>query len=47
MSPDATLFPEPELDQNRIVMTPFNFLMDGEFIVAFMKTLSDGYSPEE
>lgn len=47
MSPDATLFPPPELDQNRIVMTPFNFMMDGEFIVAFLKTLSDGYSPEE
>lgn len=43
MTPDPNLFPPPELDQNRIVMQPFNFMMHGEEIVAFLKTLSDGY----
>jgi len=40
------LFPPPEYDENRIVMTPFNFMMDGPKIMAFLRTLSDGYGPE-
>jgi cytochrome c peroxidase len=46
MAPDPNLFPPPEYDENRIVMTPFNFMMDGEKIMAFMKTLSDGYEED-
>jgi hypothetical protein len=26
-------------------MQPFNFMRDGEFLVAFLKTLTDGYIP--
>jgi len=47
MMPDPMLFPPPELDENRILMTPFNFMMDGQNIVAFLKTLSDGYEDTE
>jgi cytochrome c peroxidase len=43
MAPNPNMFPAPELDKNRIVMQPFNFMMDGAKIVAFLKTLSDGY----
>ena len=43
MSPNPTMCPEPELDQNRIKMKPCNFMMDGANIVAFLKTLSDGH----
>jgi cytochrome c peroxidase len=43
MTPNPDMFPPPELDQNRIVMSPFNFMMDGPKIMAFLKTLSDGY----
>jgi len=42
MSPDPNLFPEPEVDLNRVVMQPFSFMMDGDEITAFLKTLSDG-----
>lgn len=45
MAPDSTLFPEPEVDQNRIVMQPFNFMMNGGYLIDFLKTLSDGYTP--
>ena len=41
MTPMPGLFPDPELDLNRIVMQPFNFMMDGEYLLAFLKTLSD------
>jgi cytochrome c peroxidase len=44
MTPNPELFPAPEIDQNRIVMQPFNFMMDGNKIIAFLKTLNDGYS---
>lgn len=43
MTPDPNLFPPPEVDQNRIIMNPFNFMMDGARIMDFLKTLSDGY----
>jgi cytochrome c peroxidase len=43
MTPNANLFPEPEYDENRIMMQPFNFMMDGPYLTAFLKTLSDGY----
>ncbi len=43
MMPDPSMFPEPELDQNRIMMRPFNFMMNGNYIAGFLKTLSDGY----
>lgn len=46
MTPDPNMFPPPELDQNRIVMQPFNFMMDGQKLVAFLKTLSRGYPSE-
>jgi cytochrome c peroxidase len=42
MGPNPDMFPPPELDQNRIIMQPFNFMMDGAKIMAFLKTLSDG-----
>lgn len=45
MDPNSILFPEPEVDQNRIVMQPFNFMMNGDYLVTFLKTLSDGYTP--
>jgi len=45
MTPDPSLFPSPEYDENRIVMKPFNFMMHGEYLIAFLKTLSDGYTP--
>ncbi len=38
----ATMFPEPEMDQNRVIMNMFP-RMQAENIVAFLKTLSDGY----
>jgi cytochrome c peroxidase len=44
MAPNPDLFPEPEYDQNRIMMQPFNFMMDGQYLVVFLKTLTDGYS---
>lgn len=43
MTPNPNMFPLPEVDRNRVVMQPFNFMMDGTKIVAFLKTLSDGY----
>jgi len=43
MMPNPNLFPPPEFDQNRIIMNPFNFMMDGARIMDFLKTLSDGY----
>jgi cytochrome c peroxidase len=43
MTPNPDMFPAPELDQNRIQMVPFNFMMDGARLTAFLKTLSDGY----
>jgi cytochrome c peroxidase len=45
MAPNPNMFPPPELDQNRVVMQPFNFMMDGARMVAFLRTLSDGYEP--
>jgi hypothetical protein len=45
MGPNPTLFPEPEVDENRIVMQQFNFMMNGDYLVTFLKTLSDGYTP--
>jgi cytochrome c peroxidase len=45
--PNPDMFPPPEYDENRILMTPFNFMMDGDKIMAFLRTLSDGYVPEE
>jgi len=44
MTPDPSLFPAPEVDQNRIKMQPFNFMMHGANLTAFLKTLSDGYT---
>ncbi len=42
--PMLDFFPPPELDENRITMQPFNFMMgDGARLVALMKTLSDGH----
>ncbi len=38
----ATMFPEPELDRNRVVMDMFP-RMQVDNLVAFLKTLSDGY----
>lgn len=43
MMPDPNLFPEPEYDENRIMMQPFNFMAGGNYLAAFLKTLSDGY----
>ncbi len=43
MEPNLTLFPPPEVDQNRAAMQFFNFMVDGDRLLAFMKTLSDGY----
>lgn len=43
MMPNPNLFPPPELDQNRIIMQPFNFMSDGAKIKTFLMTLSDGY----
>jgi cytochrome c peroxidase len=43
MTPNPNMFPAPELDENRILTRPFNFMMDGDELVAFLKTLSDGY----
>jgi cytochrome c peroxidase len=43
MGPNLDLFPPPEYDENRIVMQQFNFMMDGPKIMAFLRTLSDGY----
>jgi hypothetical protein len=43
MGPNPNMFPEPELDENRIVMQPFNFMGDGPRIMNFLRTLSDGY----
>jgi cytochrome c peroxidase len=45
--PMMNLFPEPELDENRITMQPFMFPTDGLKIITFLKTLSDGYSQED
>ncbi len=45
--PDPDLFPAPEVDENRIVMQRFNFMMDGDNLTAFLKTLSDGYFVRE
>jgi len=42
MGPNPNMFPAPEVDQNRIKMQPFNFMMDGPYLVAFLKTLTDG-----
>lgn len=41
--PNPNMFPAPEVDQNRIEMVPFNFMIDGPYLVAFLKTLTDGY----
>jgi cytochrome c peroxidase len=46
MAPDPDLFPPPELDLNRTTMTPFNFMMDGDRLLLFLQTLSDGYVEE-
>lgn len=43
MGPNPNLFPAPEVEQNRVIMQPFSFMMDGEKLLVFMKTLSDGY----
>ncbi|HSM23782.1 MAG TPA: cytochrome c peroxidase, partial [Anaerolineaceae bacterium] len=40
---DPDLFPAPEVDQNLAPMNHFN-MMDQNNILAFLKTLSDGYS---
>lgn len=40
---DPELFPAPEVDQNLAQMNHFN-MMDQKNIIAFLKTLSDGYS---
>jgi cytochrome c peroxidase len=40
---DPNLFPAPEVDQNLAQMNHFN-MMDQNNILAFLKTLSDGYS---
>lgn len=40
---DPELFPAPEVDQNLAQMNHFN-TMDQNNILAFLKTLSDGYS---
>ena len=45
MTPDPTIFPAPEVDENRVAMQPFNFMMDGNYLVAFLKTLTDSYTP--
>ena len=45
MTPDPTIFPAPEVDENRVAMQPFNFMMDGNYLVAFLKTLTDGNTP--
>lgn len=45
MTPNPNLFPPPEYDQNRIAMKPFNFMMHGDYLIAFLKTLSDGSAP--
>lgn len=41
---DPNLFPPPEVDQNLTPMNHFN-MMDQANILAFLKTLSDGYQP--
>ncbi len=38
----ATMFPAPEVDQNRAALSMFP-RMQVDNIVAFLKTLSDGY----
>lgn len=43
MTPNPNMFPAPELDQNRVMMRPFNFMIDGDELAAFLRTLSDGY----
>ena len=43
MSPNPNMFPAPEVDRNRAVMQPFGFGVDGGRLLAFLKTLSDGY----
>ncbi len=45
-SPNPDIFPPPEFDENRIIMQPFNFMMNGPHIMAFLRTLSDGYEAE-
>ncbi|MBM9530683.1 cytochrome C [Desulfoprunum benzoelyticum] len=47
MTPNLSLFPPPEVDENRIAMKPFNFMMVGDYLVAFLQTLTDGYEPSE
>jgi hypothetical protein len=45
MAPNPDLFPPPEYDENRDLMKPFNFMMTGDFLVAFLKTLTDSSQP--
>ncbi len=45
MTPNLSLFPPPEVDENRVAMKPFNFMMTGADLIAFLKTLNDGYIP--
>lgn len=40
---DPNLFPSPEVDQNLAQMNHFN-MMDQNNILAFLKTLSDGFT---
>jgi hypothetical protein len=43
--PDPAMFPAPEVDANRVAMQPFNFMMNGNYLVAFLKTLTDTSAP--
>lgn len=45
MAPNPDLFPPPEYDENRDLMKPFNFMMTGDYLVAFLKTLTDSSQP--
>ncbi|MDX9841781.1 MAG: cytochrome c peroxidase [Desulfobulbus sp.] len=45
MAPNPDLFPPPEYAENRDMMKPFNFMMTGDYLVAFLKTLTDGSQP--
>jgi hypothetical protein len=40
------MFPPPEVDQHRAVLNTFS-AMEQANIVAFLKTLSDGYSKDK